>query len=1022
MKRPTRLLIASTALLMAQSALGAELLVNAFLESRPLQGLEIELDGRPVGTTGDRGDATAELAAGRHVLRVLKSGAELAEYSFALKEAQSADIAITFTDFESAPTITIDAFVPGEAAGPGDAGTIGGAIRDAAGSVVAGATIRIEEIDVEVQADDSGLFEIEVPRGKYTLTISAPGYQTVRKAGLRVVANVGTAANVTLPHQSTAISAPAGAEEEAAVMEEVVVTGTYNPTHNTTQLEEFSIAVTDAISIDELLRMGDSDIAVTLKRIVGVSITGGRYAVVRGLDGRYISSTLNGNQMPSTDPFRRDVQLDLFPSDILGGIEIQKSYSADLPGDTTGGIIKINTRGLPDEYVNSLSLSLGYTTGVTGEDIATYEGGDTDWLGIDDGLRELPGALRAASNDGLDLSYCQVEGQQNCVTVAEGAELASQLPVIYNPKTKRASPKSDLSYALGDLFELAGGTLGAYGTVSYGQSSESRQDAKVNDVYSNNGSGSSAFRTSEYVKDQAGTDINGYFVIGYRADGGWELLSKTTLLRATEDTATLESGINQEGSPLTKTTLEWVERQFLAEQLQGKHHFFGERHQLDWRVGVSQTGRHSPDRRSYNYLAGRLTDSTVERSYSDLTEDGLDLGLDYTLPVNLIDTVFTKFKLGVLGNVRKRDQELVRVGVRPGSNSSDVDRSLDLETLLSISNFENDVFRLTARSTATDSYEVDQDSAAVYVSTETNVGEAVTVVLGAREDDYTIDLKFPNAPNTDQVNFESNELLPAFAVIYRPAEAWQLRLGYSNTVSRPNITELAPSRFFDENDREFIGCPSCEASTIDNADFRVEYYFAEKDSVSLALFGKDIKKPLEVSIADASGGATNALTFRNNEGATLFGVELDVNKSFVHWADWSMGVGGNVSFIDSEIELDDVGQRLEIDDKRELQGQSPFLANIQLNVDHFPWDQKFTLLANYFDDRIDRVTRNTPSVYEVGRVSLNVNYEKGFEHGSAFKLKVRNLLDAKTEYEQGGQVIESYRKGVEVLLGYSMDF
>lgn len=1002
MKRSLKYLLAATILWTTTGVWAGELLVSTFLDTRPFKGLELELDGRIVGLTGELGEVSAELGDGLHTLRILKGEAALAEYDFTVQDGDSAEVTVTFTDFENDPEITIETFGADDASGA--PGVLAGTIQSVDGTPVVAATVRIAALSVETQTDADGGFELEVPRGTYTVEFVHPDYNTVRREGLRVVANAGVATNITMLDKSTTTAGAAGD------VEEVVVLGAYKPSENAADIEKFSVAITDAISIEDLLRFGDSDVAATLKRIVGVSVTGGRYAVVRGLDGRYIAATLNGALMPSTDPFRRDVQLDLFPSDILGGIEIQKTFSADMPGETTGGIIRISTRDVPEEYSQSLSLSLGYTTGVTGEDLATYEGGDTDWLGVDDGLRELPGSVRSATNGGLSFSICQVAGQQNCVSQDEGARLAKQLPNIYNTDTKTAAPNIGLGYALGDVFELAGGDLGVYGAVSYDQKSESRQDAFIDDLD----------QTSEYVKDKVNTALNAYLVAGYRADGGWELTSKTIVLRDTEDTTTIDVGVDSEDRNFTDVTLEWVERQFASQQFAGTHYLFGD-HELTWRLGISQTDRYAPDRRGYTYLNNFLALSTVERSYSELTEDAYDLGIDYALPFSLTDMIYGNLKVGVLGNLRSRDVELVRIGIAGGSNVNDVSLNQDLETLLSAENFDNDVFRLRARSTTTDSYEADQDAVAGYVSLEANYGNDWTVVTGVRQDNYSVDLEFPNSRNASS-ELTSDELLPAFATIYRPWESVQLRFGYSGTVSRPNITELAPSRFFDENDRQFIGCPSCEPSTIDNFDLRAEYYYGDNDSVSIAVFYKDITKPLEVSVSDGSGSATDALTFRNNEGATLSGVELDASKSFLNWENFSLSLGGNIALIESEIELDDVGQRLEIDPKRDLQGQSPFLANMQLSLDHYPWAQKFTLVANYFDDRIDRVTRNQPSIYEAGRLAINLNYEKEFLNGSKVKFRVKNLLDEKTEYTQGGKVIESYKQGVELSLGYSISF
>src|SRR5690606_16547859 len=126
-----------------------------------------------------------------------------------------------------------------------------------------------------------------------------------------------------------------------------------------------SSAVLNAIGAEQLARFGDSSAASALKRVAGVSVVGGQFAVVRGLQGRYISSTLNGSLMPSTDPMRRDVPLDLFPASVLGGINIQKSYAPDLPGDTTGGAIMMETKGLPDGEVRKLGVSGAINTRTT---------------------------------------------------------------------------------------------------------------------------------------------------------------------------------------------------------------------------------------------------------------------------------------------------------------------------------------------------------------------------------------------------------------------------------------------------------------------------------------------------------------------------------------------------------------------------------------------------------------------------------------------------------------------------------
>lgn len=1037
MKLMFKTILLACLLCLVPAAYAAEMNLNSFLGASPLKDLDVELDGKVVGVTGAQGELSTKLSGGAHTVRLMKNEVPLAEFSFEVAEGESADLSIAFTDFEKKPDITFDKYDAAAAVG-GAPGVVEGYIVDAEGYALPGATVRAEEAGIEAVSNDDGAFRLEIPRGTYTLKVSHPEHETATQAGLKVRANLGIATQVALRPKVAEFGGEAPAVEGAVAdaevvpeteglaeagptittgadgVQEITVVGTYRPAEKTTaDIERFSVAVTDAISVDELLRFGDSDVAAALKRIVGISVSGGKYAVVRGLDGRYIAATLNGALMPGTDPFRRDVQLDLFPADILGGIEIQKNSSADLPGETTGGIIKMVTRGVPDGYVNKLSASIGYVDGVTGEGLATYEGSDSDDLGFDDGLRELPGAIRSASNNGLDFSICQLDGQTNCIERSEAGRLATLLPNVYRTDSKSAAPDFGLSYTLGNVFDREIGEIGLYGTASFDSSNSSREDAFVDDNSI----------SSTYVRDQVSTTASGYFVAGLKPDSSAEYLSKTIVLRNTEDTVQIESGNDKiEQRRLQEVLLEWEERQFIGQQFAGKHFLFEGDQRLEWRAGLSQTSRDSPDRRSYLYADGALALSNFERSYSELVEDGVDVGVDYILPLTFSDQLKTELSAGFLGNVRDRDVDLIRIGLRRGSGPT-VNLSQDVETVLAAPNFQNDGLQLVARTIDTDSYTGEQESFAGYVSSKTDIGEDYTVVFGLRQDEFTQELLFPNAQGSaNRSDLESNELLPSFILTYRASEKLQFRGGYAGSVSRPNLTELAPSVFYDERGREFVGCPTCEASNIDNFDFRAEYYFADKDSVSIAVFTKEIDQPLERSILDGSGSSATALTFRNAESATVSGIELDGSKTFLDTAEHLLVVGANMSFIESEVDLDPLSQALEIDPKRDLQGQSPFLANLQVSWDYLPWEQKFTLLANFFDDRIDAVTRGLPPIEEAGRLLINLNYEKQLFANSKLSFKVKNLLDESVEYTQAGQVIEGYKEGIEASLGYSVNF
>ena len=995
-------IVGAASLLCAPQAWSAELYLNTFLGTNPLKDLEVELDGRSIGTTDAQGAVIGQLEKGAHTVRIIEKEKKvtLTEYQFELSEGESADLSLTFTDFEKPPAAAIDKYDPGQP-GQGAPGVLQGYVLDGNNAPIAGATLRLQPSDITGTTDATGLFQIEVPRGRYDLAVEKQGYETARSSGLRIVSGVGLSANITLiPPQ-----AAAAADPSTAGVEEIVVVGSYKASAKPIDIKRNSVAVTDAISVEELLKAGDSDVAASLKRVVGVSIQGGRFAVVRGLAGRYIATTLNGDLLASTDPYRRDVELDLFPADILSGIEIQKSFTADMPGDTTGGIIRIGTKGLPTEYINQLSANIGGTTGTTGERMASYKGGGRDGFGYDDGTRKLPGSVRDAIRS------------SGSYTNAQAAQIWSQLDDELNPILREAAPNFGLSYALGNSFEHDIGRIGGYGTVTYDRGVESRQDGKRSSVIEP--------ESSVYDRDIFSTAVDAYLVGGIEANAGWKAYSKTTILRESDDTTEVAArrDIDDE-QDYYDVLMEYRERQFIGQQIQGSIPLFGDQ-TLELRAGISQTSSELPDRRSYSLQGTRFLTTGFERLFADLKEDAVDLGLDYTMPFQLTDTVRTNVKIGGLYDDRDRSNDLTRIGLTPTA----ADTNDDPEALLTPENFANGTFRLRRATATNDSYEADQRSAAGYVTTETNIGDSFTLVAGVRQDNFKTDLRFPNNSNGLEASLKSDELLPSIGGIYRYGDDWQLRAGYSRTVSRPSITELSPSLYFDDRGRRFQGCSAqtptgmetCSPSDIDNYDVRVEYYINRQDSISLALFHKEIDNPLERGYSD---GDPDTLTFRNSDSAKVSGVELDGQLSWLFETEHNLTVGANVSYIESEIKLDERGASLEGRKTRDLQGQSPVLINGRVGYEHFPTKQTVTLTANYFDDRIDvtGLGAQVGPAYEMARVVLNLTYEKEFTNRSKVGVKLRNLLNDDIRFEQNKQVIERWRVGVGGEISYTYKF
>jgi len=1014
MKRLARY-AAITLSLLAQQAFAADLYLQVFQDDAPVRGVTVLLDERNLGSTDSRGSSNATLEPGSHVLR-LESDELKFPVEFISAAEEDVEVTVIFRSVASdQPKVSIRKFDVNATDGQG---VITGKIRDANGAPLQGASIATADSSYDAIADEFGVYVLNIPRGDYTFIVSASGYEEATLVDIRVMADMGVNATVNLRPEGIASAPTRGA------LEEVFVVGVFNPQEDATSVERYATSITNAIDVAQLERFGDSDIGSALNRVVGVAVIDRKYATVRGLDGRYISSTLNGLLMPSTDSQRREVELDLFPTVIVGGIEIQKSYTADQMATTTGGAIMIETRGIPDERILKVSGSLGVNPGTTGNDILSYASSNDDWAGFDSGLRKLPSGMLEATNGGRSLTVCDPAiDPVRCTSPAQAAQLGVQFQDDYNVGDKTALPNAEVSIAYGDRFPAGDSEWGFYLAADLDRTTVDRGDAKLSNPLG---------VTGGYERSQETSAITGYAAVGYEYGDANEVMSKTLYLHNTDDTTRAEDGIDElEGNKLDTYILDWVERQFLSQSFTGNNDFEFDHgiHQIDWRAGYSQTKRDEPDRRTYTYFNNQLSTSAFERRWSNLKENSKDLGVDYSFAFDWSDVSTTELQLGGMWSDKDRDFDQYRFGVAITEFGQDVELGIDrdLETqVLPYNNFAVEKVQMTANTTDTDSYDSQEELQAAYVNSVTDFGQNWTLVAGVRYESFSQKLQYPNDPRALS-ELDYDDWYPALNLAWRPTEEVQLRLGYSETVSYPGIIERSEAQTFDpDTDDPIFGNPDLKVSTIDNVDLRAEYYFTEAESVSLALFYKSIDAPVERAIPDASGSAAKGTTFLNQESADLSGIELDGNKNLIDRDNYLVFVSGNVSYIDSEVALSDTSIRLEGEnaDGRALQGQSKWLGNIQLGMDHYPTDQKFTLLLNYFDKRIFRVARgiNTGPEYEDSRLFLDFTYERVLTDALVIEASIKNILNSKVEYVQNNQTIESYKVGTFFKAGVTYNF
>ena len=1022
--------------LLSSPVRAGDIYIVVFYGAGPVADAEVMIDGDILGRTNEQGIFDYFLNDGSYEIQIGNADPVLASFNLEVVGDENVDIRIDASG-SGEPAIAIDSYETGDTAGP--TGMIAGIVEDGNGQPLSRARVEVKGMNIVTFTDADGQFSMEVPRGIQIVGAEHEEGKTDDRE-IRVVAGTGVELNMTVWPDAFAFDASA-LSEGIAIEETVVLGNVYNLNPiDAVSIEREAITIVDALDLAQIARFGDSDVASAVRRIAGVAVKDGQFALIRGLEGRYLSNLINGANVPSTDPLRRDLQLDLFPADILGGIQVFKGYTADQPGESTAGTLRIDTRDLPDEPVFKLSVSAGFRDGVTGETVLDYEGSETDFLGFDDGFRALPQGF-----DIQGLADAQASGNPVDLTTLEQIELAQSFTNVFNTSTDTATLPFGLSGAVGNSYDFETGTFGFYAASSFGNDTRLRQDEQIIDVDD----------IEDVNRVETDVDFNAYVALGWETDR-LDLVSNTTFIRQTTDRVSNSLTVDTDDAnrEFDETILEFTEREFFSQQFFGTHQFFDGEHQLEWTFGLSESSRFQPDRRAFTFdnrpnidsNEGLLVSNEVERRWSTLDDDGVFLSADYNFAIQFSDAVFTDFKVGGLLNAIDRDVDLVRIVFESGNSAELLGdllgvpffTELDPETqfqgnVLGIIDGDNPAITVDFRTESTGSYDAEADTRAAFIHSETTVGDFWKVSAGVRSERFIQSLVYPNDPGataeTDELN--SSELLPALGVTYTPSDSWQFRAAFSSTVSYPGLTEFAESLTFDpDTDQPIFGNPDLQVSTIDNLDLRAEYYFGANSSISAALFFKQIDNPIERAVGDGSGIFSDALTFENSETASVQGIEIDANVTIFDGTDWDGFIGGNLAFTDSSVTLGSNSTRLEADPNRQLQGLSPILANLQFGVDHIATGLKGTLLLNFFDDRIERLQRSSVlgPIFEQGRVELDMNFEWETNFGSTLSLQLGNVLDSEIQFVgenvTNGAVFfdQSYTRGRTVSLGFSHEF
>jgi TonB-dependent receptor len=923
------------------------------------------------------------------------------------------------------PSLSEDTVTPVDA---GPKGPLRGVVRAESGAPLKGARVLVRGREEEAVTDANGVFTLDLPYGTWEVSVVARGFAAQIVRDLNVDAT---------DREPVALSlVPAGLALEDFVVKAPRITGS-----SASLLEErkTASAVADVVGAEQMRKAGDPDAAQALRRATGITVVGGRYVYVRGLGDRYAATTLNGSTLPSPEPEKRVVPLDLFPTSVLEGVVILKTPSPDQIGEFGGGIVQIRTRGVPSQRVLAVAGTIGARTGTTFQKAQIGPRGPTDFLGIDGGFRAIPAQIVEGAADqplkprGIfsDAGY----------TPEELEAFGESFPNRWDPTTKRLSPDGSLQFTLGNRWKLPGDDRRIGALLSLNWSNSWDADDAFRRVYSTSDSGLQLKRDTTFQSAQNRITLGGMGVIGATLGDGHELVSTTLLNRISTYDALMFTADDPTGSNDTRgVRFAWAEQQLVFQQLRGHHGFLDEQPlTLDWRYAFSQATRLDPDRREGTYVSTEAGYAISQRgTWNELAWGNLK-DVNHDAQADVAYAVLRKaarpglVKAGGMVVQRTRSSNLRRFsyelrGVDGLDLYGTIGGLLTPDNIGATDASDGGYAQIEEVTSNSDDYVAKQALYAGYLMADLPLHARVRWMGGARVEDSTQTVSTFELFNPDNVPVEARlhttDVLPSTTMTFAvypgdKPETMLVRLGYGRTLSRPEFRELSTVPFNDfRTGVLYYGNPELQRGLIDHVDVRWEWYPRPGENVSIAGFYKGFRNPIEqVTAVSAVSGL--ASTFANANRATNLGVEIDfrVTGEGLHEAIRDLYVSGNAAFIRSRIDLGENAGN-DTSSERPLQGQSPWVVNASLGYDNPESGVSVSLLYNVFGPRILDVGQSgIPDTYELPVHRLDVVGLIPLPEDLQLRLRATNLLDWPSRQRTGDELAEQRKDGVGFSLG-----
>jgi outer membrane receptor protein involved in Fe transport len=898
-------------------------------------------------------------------------------------------------------------FSAADLAAQGTGRVVGRVVEGQQGAPIAGATVEVVGTDRRTVTALDGRYLLErVPAGPVSLRARMIGF------GPKVVTGV------VVPEDG-AVAQDIGLSAEVVQLAEIEVSAESERGTVNRALEEQRSAtnIVSGITSEQIRKSPDGDAGEAVQRVSGVTVQGGRYVFVRGLGERYTTSSLNGARIPSPEPERKSVPLDLFPSTLLEGITTSKTFTPDQPGDFSGAAVNLKTREFPERRMFTFSVSAGLNSLGTGKDLVRAPVEGEEWRGVAGEEREIPPEAEAAGDlRGLDQSQIN--------------DVIGSFRNAWSPRSDNGSPNGGFGLTVGGedpIFSQPVGYLGSF-TYSYGQ--EVRAEESRSLIIAN-GSGFQPLNQSIGSTSRNtvlwGGILNLSTRIGTRSKFGFN----NTYNRSADNEASRRAGENEEFNvDLDVTRLTFIQRTVRSHQLTGEH-LLGDDHLVDWSFTGSHVDRYEPDRSDIAYvtdvdpvtgvsqpLSWLGAPRSATRTFSDLNESAYDGQGNYRLFLGSPATPAI-VKLGgayraVDRDVDSRAYDITNRGLTP------VDRQVPPEQIFAGPFAEDSRLSLFVNANG-GRYDARDRLAAGYAQAELQLTSRLRLIGGARVEHWTLDLNTVSSTGVETVtDLENTDVLPSLALNYQLREDHVLRLSASQTLSRPEYREISPVSSFEPiGGLITFGNPDLKRALIQNYDARWEWYPAPGEVLSVGVFAKRFEDPIERVYVTLTG--TSANSFVNADEAYNYGVEFEVRKGLGILAESlePLTAFANATLMQSEITPGNTDISSLTNADRPMVGQAEYVVNGGLTYGN-GGGLNATVLYNVVGPRIvEAGTLPFPDAYEQERHVVDVSVQFPLISNTSLKLDAKNLLDEPYEIVQGGVVRSRYRAGRVFTLGAS---